>query len=281
MGSANGLRTHRTGPARGLPYVDDARAEIVPLTKRRRAVEALRLGSGRLALVLAWDHNAYYDHVLLEAVPWGAARVLEVGCGAGRLAGQLAARVEQVEAIDRDAAMIAVARSTTAPDNVDYVLGDVMDYPLAAESYDAVVSMAALHHLPLRAALQRFAAVLRPGGVVVAVAHPRRDLPRELPVEFAASAWHHLLGMQLALSGYRRRPELRHDGHHAQTPVRDPQLTTRKVREQAATVLPDVKVRRLLLWRYLLVWDKPQLLPIPDRDRLQDKPTFTAAISWR
>ena len=206
--------------------------------------------------MLPWDHNAYYDRLLLETVPRGAARVLEVGCGAGRLARQIAARAKQVDAIDRDAAVIALARST-APDNVKYVLGDVMDYPLATESYDAVVSMAALHHLPLRPALQRFAIALRPGGVLAAISHPRRELPRELPVELAASAWHHLLGLQLTLSGYRRHPELRHDAHHAQMPVRDPQLNTRQVREQASTVLPDVSVRRLLLWRYLLVWRKP------------------------
>jgi SAM-dependent methyltransferase len=206
--------------------------------------------------VLPWDHNAYYDRLLLETVPRGAARVLEVGCGAGRLARQIAARAQQVDAIDRDAAVIALARST-APDNVKYVLGDVMDYPLATESYDAVVSMAALHHLPLRPALQRFAIALRPGGVLAAISHPRRELPRELPVELAASAWHHLLGLQLTLSGYRRHPEPRHDAHHAQMPVRDPRLNTRQVREQASTVLPDVSVRRLLLWRYLLVWRKP------------------------
>ena len=148
--------------------------------------------------MLPWDHNAYYDRLLLETVPRGAARVLEVGCGAGRLARQIAARAQQVDAIDRDAAVIALARST-APDNVKYVLGDVMDYPLATESYDAVVSMAALHHLPLRPALQRFAIALRPGGVLAAISHPRRELPRELPVELAASAWHHLLGLQLTL----------------------------------------------------------------------------------
>jgi SAM-dependent methyltransferase len=198
----------------------------------------------------------YYDHLLLEAVPHGGAQVLEVGCGTGRLAGQLAAHVRHVDAIDRDPAMIAIARST-APDNVNCMLGDVMDYPLAPESYDAIVSMAALHHLPLRPALQRFAVALRPGGVLAAVAHPRRDLPRELPVELAATAWHHLLGMHLTLSAYRRRPALRHDVRHARMPVENPQLTTRQVREQASAVLPDVEVRRLLLWRYLLVWRKP------------------------
>jgi hypothetical protein len=41
-------------------------------------------------------------------------------------------------------------------------------------------------------------------------------------------------------------------------PVQDPQLTFRQVREQAQAHLPGVHLRRLLLWRYLLIWHKPQ-----------------------
>jgi len=41
-------------------------------------------------------------------------------------------------------------------------------------------------------------------------------------------------------------------------PVLDPELTTRQVREVADGVLSGVRVRRLLLWRYLLVWQKPR-----------------------
>ncbi|HWF30776.1 MAG TPA: methyltransferase domain-containing protein, partial [Mycobacterium sp.] len=44
-------------------------------------------------------------------------RVLDVGCGAGSFATRLARRVEQVDAVDRSAAMIEVARQRT-PDNV-------------------------------------------------------------------------------------------------------------------------------------------------------------------
>jgi hypothetical protein len=40
-------------------------------------------------------------------------------------------------------------------------------------------------------------------------------------------------------------------------PVTDGALTTRDVRVQAAGLLPGARVRRLLLWRYLLTWRKP------------------------
>jgi hypothetical protein len=39
--------------------------------------------------------------------------------------------------------------------------------------------------------------------------------------------------------------------------VMNPPLTTREVAKQAAAVLPGVRVRRLLFWRYLLIWHKP------------------------
>jgi hypothetical protein len=39
--------------------------------------------------------------------------------------------------------------------------------------------------------------------------------------------------------------------------VMDPPLTARQVADVAAVVLPGVRVRRLVFWRYLLLWQKP------------------------
>ena len=39
--------------------------------------------------------------------------------------------------------------------------------------------------------------------------------------------------------------------------VMDPPLTTREVADVAAALLPGVLVRRLVFWRYLLIWRKP------------------------
>jgi hypothetical protein len=121
-----------------------------------------------------------------------------------------------------------------------------------------VLSLSSLHHLPLRPALERMAGWLRPGGALAAVAPPRIDLPAEIPVELAALTGHRALGTVFAagraLTGrslFARQPG------HAAMPMQDPELTTRQVRAAAAEVLPGVRVRRLVLWRYLLTWTKP------------------------
>jgi len=188
-------------------------------------------------------------------VPAGTGRVLDVGCGAGALAAAVAARADHVDALDRDPAMVRAARRRV-PANVTCVEADVMDHPLVPGSYDVVVSSSTLQHLPLTPALSRLAAALRPGGVLAAVALPRVDLPREAPLELAATACHHLLGAALAVTGHPLRQGVLGDEHLAM-PVLDPELTTRQVRHRATSVLPGVRVQRLLLWRYLLVWRKP------------------------
>jgi SAM-dependent methyltransferase len=208
--------------------------------------------------LLAWNHNSYYHHLLARHLPRSCEHVLDVGCGAGAFAAELAQQVRHVDAIDSSPVMIEVAKQVT-PNNVTCILGDVMHETLPAERYDAIVSVTALHHLPLEDALRRLSSALRPGGVIAAVALPRPDLARELPVEVVAAAGHRLLGVAFAAlrasgggSWYRR------DSTREEMPkVLDPPLTTREVRQRATATLPGARVRRLVFWRYFLRWQKP------------------------
>ncbi|PRY52098.1 methyltransferase family protein [Geodermatophilus tzadiensis] len=198
----------------------------------------------------SWDHNAHYGRLLLRALPPRCERVLEVGCGTGDLAAALAARVAAVDAVDRSPAMAALARARVPP-GVRVLEGDVLELGLPAGGYDAVVGVSVLHHLPLEEALRTLAAALRPGGVLAMVALPRTDLPRELPVELLAAVLHRAVGLGRALRGRRWA------GPPPGMPLREPELTVREVRRRATAVLPGVRVRRLLFWRYLLVWRRP------------------------
>jgi SAM-dependent methyltransferase len=207
---------------------------------------------------LAWDQNAYYHRLLLQHLPPSCGRVLDVGCGAGELAAKLATRSDRVDALDRSATMVEHAKRVV-PANVTCIVADVLDEPLPESAYDAIVSMTALHHMALDAALPRLAAALRPGGVLAVVALPRTDLLREWPSELAAGIGYRIFAMAFAVrraagraSRYAIQPS------HAIMPmVLSPPLTTRDVREQARALLPGATVRRLVFWRYFLLWYKP------------------------
>jgi ubiquinone/menaquinone biosynthesis C-methylase UbiE len=207
---------------------------------------------------LDWDHNAYYQRLILRHLPHPCKRVLDVGCGAGAFAVELAKRAERVDALDRSPAMIEEGRRV-APPNVTCILADLLQEPLPDAGYDAIVSISALHHTPLPEVLPRLAGALRPGGVLAAAALPRRDLPRELPAEFTAAIGHRLFGTAFAiLRTIGRGRWYAMEPNRAIMPVvLDPSLTTRQVRQQASAFLPGAHVRRLVFWRYFLLWQKP------------------------
>ncbi|HST85613.1 MAG TPA: methyltransferase domain-containing protein [Kineosporiaceae bacterium] len=204
---------------------------------------------------LSWNHNTYYQPLLLRELPPRCERILDVGCGTGEFAVQLAEQAEHVDALDRSPEMIRAARARV-PANVTCIEADLLRRRVPLEHYDAITSISALHHLVLAEALPRLSAALRPGGVLVATALPRTDLPRELPLELAAVVMHNVRGLVLAGARAIHGESVPVDAAAGQMPIAEPRLTTREVRREAAAALPGSRVRRLLFWRYLLVWHK-------------------------
>jgi trans-aconitate 2-methyltransferase len=102
----------------------------------------------------------------------GTERVLDAGCGSGRVTELLAERLPggRVVALDASSAMIEAARERLARfgERVDYVVAD-LGRPRPLDPVDAVLSTATFHWVPDHDALFRnLAAVIRPGGRLVA-----------------------------------------------------------------------------------------------------------------
>ena len=104
---------------------------------------------------------------LVRVLPPAPARVLEVGCGDGTVAASLAARGYAVTALDESLALSADASAAA----VTWVEADFLSYGGGAVGtpFDAVLFTRSLHHMaPLDRALDRAAALLRPGGRLLA-----------------------------------------------------------------------------------------------------------------
>ena len=170
-----------------------------------------------------------------------------MGCGEGLLARELRQVVPHVVAIDSDEPVLERARQQDAGSCVEYVTGDFLSYGFAPESFDVIVSVAALHHMDPAAALRRMRELLRPGGTL-AVVGLARSRPHDLPADLAGVVAHRAL---LVGKSYQ--------AVNAPT-IWPPPQTYAQVRRIASDTLPGVRYRRHLLWRYSLVWSKPAAL---------------------
>jgi tRNA (cmo5U34)-methyltransferase len=109
---------------------------------------------------------------LVDVVPPGARRVVDLGCGDGRLAALVlacATHVESVIAVDDSPPMLALAASRFAADPRVTVLAHDLRMPLPPfAGVDLVVSGFAIHHLAHERKQSLFgeiASALSPGGV--------------------------------------------------------------------------------------------------------------------
>jgi SAM-dependent methyltransferase len=191
-----------------------------------------------------WNRNIHYHGLVLNAVPDPCGRALDVGCGSGLLAGEMAERCGEVVAIDVDPPTLARAKAAHCRPNLTFAEGDVMTHPLGAGSFDFIGSIATLHHLPLEPALLRMRELLRPGGVLVVIGLYRfatvDDYVRGALATFLSLCIRLLRGTQ-----------------PVNAPTRDPDETLAQIRSAVGRVLPGSELKREFFYRYSLVWRKP------------------------
>jgi SAM-dependent methyltransferase len=182
--------------------------------------------------------------LLLAAIPPGAQRALDVGCGEGTLARLVRDVVPRVTAIDVDEPSLALARARSDAAQIDYVHGDVMTAPLEPGSFDYVVCVAALHHMDPAAGLARMRDLLRPGGALAVLGLARGRYPRDLPREVTAAAVSRVVRVR------------RGEWESSAPTIWPPAHTYGEMRAIARDLLPGARFRRHLYFRYSIMWTK-------------------------
>jgi SAM-dependent methyltransferase len=122
-------------------------------------------------------HDAYwyYRDAFFALVPPPRHRTLEVGCGEGRVARDLAARGHRVTGVDITRALARLAAEAGAGPR--YLVGDGAALPFRAAAFDLVVAYNSLMDVDdMRAAVQEIGRVLAPRGqLCMTITHPIVD----------------------------------------------------------------------------------------------------------
>ncbi len=128
-----------------------------------------------LALV-GLEHGFFFEAKVREilaarrGLPAGSVRVLEIGCGVGLLQQRLRPLLGRVWGIDSSVGSLALAGASQGT----LAAADGMRAPFADESFDLVIAVCVLHHVPVEqrdAFLAESMRVTRRGGVLALCEH--------------------------------------------------------------------------------------------------------------
>lgn len=100
----------------------------------------------------------------------GGNKILDVGCGNGRLYQLFKDKKVIYIGIDNSEKLIEIAKKEWERNKAEFLVADILNLPFENESFNIVASIAVLHHLPgheLRfKALKEISRVLKPGGIL-------------------------------------------------------------------------------------------------------------------
>ncbi|MDO8600650.1 MAG: methyltransferase domain-containing protein [bacterium] len=131
------------------------------------------------------------DFVLKHLKP--RSRVLELGCGRGYLALELARHGHDVRAVDVSSESIAIAKKIAEENpykkgfgSLKYEVGDIMNMDFGKDKHDAVIFFRTLHHIPrINVLLKKVHHTIKPGGRLI-ISEPLREEVNEHTAHTAA-----------------------------------------------------------------------------------------------
>lgn len=188
-----------------------------------------------------FNHTIKYQRELLATIPETARTGLDLGCGEGLAARTMARSGLTVVGVDKDEPSIERARAQWS-EGIEYVVADFLTDRL--DPADVVYAGAVLHHMDIREGLTAMKALVKPGGLLLAVGAARntwRDLPREFGASLVDKAFTLVKG----------------SWEHGSPTLWPPPHTYPEVKRAAEELLPGCEYRQQLLWRYTIRWEAP------------------------
>ena len=223
----------------------------------KNLTDKIRHDFDRLALCdrEEWNHNNHYHQFLLKHLPEHSQAILDLGCGVGKFSRLLAEKGDRVVALDLSPISIEIAKQKSCKlDNIDYRVADILEWQFPNEHFDAIISIATLHHISLSELLPKLQNALKPGGVLLILDLIEHQDIRDtlydciaVPLNwwFQKTKNKHVKLDPVAAEAMREHIRM------------DKYLTYSQAKDIYISFFKTAQLRRHLFWRYSVVWQKP------------------------
>jgi 2-polyprenyl-3-methyl-5-hydroxy-6-metoxy-1,4-benzoquinol methylase len=199
-----------------------------------------------------WDHNQQYQKYLLENMPKNCGCILDVGCGTGELTKKLAPFSKEIIGIDVSENMINEAKRRNYDEKINYIQISVEKYLGETEKqFDAIISIAALHHMNEEEALKIMKNKLTINGKILILDLVKTKTIMEWVFGIAAALLNPII--MLIMRGRLKitKEEREAWAGHFQY---DKYLTMKEVKSMVKKALGKGRVKRHFFWRYSIVY---------------------------
>jgi len=204
-----------------------------------------------------WNHNIHYHPFILRNLPSSCQKVLEIGCGKGLLSVDLSKSAQSVVGLDLSSEMLKFARERCQQiPNLEFLQKDYLKYPFPEGHFDAIVSVATLHHIDWQSVLRKVRKELKAGGKFLVVDLYEEGHWSDFFYDLVSAPLHRLLKFRYEGRTRTATSELETELWH-QHGSGDEYLSIAELKKITAQLMPRAKIRKRLLWRYTLVWEKP------------------------
>lgn len=200
-----------------------------------------------------WDHNQNYEKLLLKEVENRFKHGLDIGCGTGEFTKEFAKRIDNVLGIDISPVMIEEAKRRHSAENIQYMIKDFDELDENVK-YDCIVSIATFHHLNMETALLKIKQLLNDNGVLVVLDLYDRKGVIDFVLDLVAVPANIILKRLKNGKIKESFEEIEAWKEHSKI---DNYMTYKSLKKTYSEYFGvDVKIKRLLFWRYIMVYRK-------------------------
>jgi 2-polyprenyl-3-methyl-5-hydroxy-6-metoxy-1,4-benzoquinol methylase len=198
-----------------------------------------------------WDHNQQYQKYLLKNVPPNCSCILDVGCGTGELTKKLVPYSTEIIGIDVSENMITEALKRNNDGKINYINISVEKYLEETDKkFDAIISIAALHHMDEEKILEAMKNKLSKDGKIIIL-----DLVKGGIMDYivALISVPSSIILRLKNNGKLRVTKEQREAWKGHSQY-DRYLTIKEVKSIVRKKLGKAKVKKHIFWRYSIVY---------------------------